>query len=176
MLDGARNRPSRIIRSLWLDTDLEEELNWKLVRKYEMISNDIPDQELYLTDDAELIIAAYGTAARIAKGGVHRVREMGLKVGLFRPKTLWPFPSEALVRLSRKVDHIVVFEMSTGQMVEDVKLAVEGRCEVSFYGRPGGVVSNPEEIARVLSSAYHRMESARGRASNGGRFKAVSSI
>ena len=73
-----------------------------------MISRRYSDQELYLTDDAELVIAAYGTAARIAKGGVQRVREMGLKVGLFRPKTLWPFPSEALVKLSRKVDHIVV--------------------------------------------------------------------
>ena len=175
ILDGARNRPSRIIRSLWLDPDLEEELNWKLVHKYEMIGNEIPDQELYLTDDAELIIAAYGTAARIAKGGVNRAREMGLKVGLVRPKTLWPFPSEALAQLSRKVGHMVVFEMSAGQMVEDVKLAVEGRCEVSFYGRPGGVVSNPEEIARVLSSAYHRMESTRVRASHGGRLRAVSS-
>jgi len=168
VLDGAHGRPSRIIRSLWLDPNLEEELNWRLVRKYEVISKEIADQEEYLVDDAELIIAAYGTAARIAKGGVHRVREMGLKVGLFRPKTLWPFPSEALARLARKVDHIVVFEMSTGQMVEDVRLAAEGRCEVSFYGRPGGVVSTPEEVARVLSSTYHRMESLRGRAANGG--------
>ncbi|HTY25786.1 MAG TPA: 3-methyl-2-oxobutanoate dehydrogenase subunit VorB [Desulfomonilaceae bacterium] len=178
ILDGAHNRPSRIIRSLWLDPDLEEELNWRLARKYEMITQEIVDQEMYLVEDADLIIAAYGTAARIAKGGVHRVREMGLKVGLFRPKTLWPFPSEPLARLSRTVDHIVVFEMSTGQMVEDVRLAVEGRCDVSFYGRPGGVVSTPEEIARVLSSKYHRMEAARGRASNGtstGRLKSVGS-
>ncbi len=168
ILDGARNRKSRIVRSLWLDTDLEEELNWRLVRKYETITNKIADQELYLTEDAELIIAAYGTAARVAKGGVQRVREMGLKVGLFRPKTLWPFPSEALVKLSRQVGHMVVFEMSTGQMVEDVRLAVEGRCKVSFYGRPGGVVANPEEIARVLTSTYHKMDSARARASNAG--------
>jgi 2-oxoglutarate ferredoxin oxidoreductase subunit alpha len=178
ILDGARNRKSRIIRSLWLDPDLEEELNWRLVRKYEMIANHIPDQELYLTEDADLIIAAYGTAARIAKGGVQRVREMGLKVGLFRPKTLWPFPSEALVKLSRRVDHIVVFEMSTGQMVEDVRLAVEGRCEVSFYGRPGGVVSNPEEIARVLTSTYHKMKAARGPVSgahSSGTLKAIGS-
>lgn len=157
LLDGCKGRPSRIIRSLWLDTALEEELNWKLVRKYERITEEIPDQELYLTDDAELIITAYGTSARIAKGGVHRARSMGIKVGLYRPKTLWPFPSGPLAELSRKVNHILVFEMSTGQMIEDVRLAVEGRCDVSFYGRPGGVVSTPEEIARVISSTYHRI-------------------
>jgi len=162
ILDGAKGRPSRIIRSLWLDTALEEELNWRLARKFEMISRELADQEMYLVDDAELIVVAYGTAARIAKGGVHRLREAGLKVGLFRPKTLWPFPSASLAALSRKIDQMVVFEMSTGQMVEDVRLAVEGRCEVSFYGRPGGVVATPEEIARVLSSAYHRKASLEG--------------
>jgi 2-oxoglutarate ferredoxin oxidoreductase subunit alpha len=159
ILDGPKGRPSRIIRSLWLDTALEEELNWRLVRKYERITEEVPDQEIYLCDDAEMIIVAYGTAARIAKGGVHRVREMGLKVGLYRPKTLWPFPSEPLAKLSRTLEHIVVFEMSTGQMVEDVRLAVEGRCDVSFYGRPGGSVATPEEIARVLTSTYHRIGS-----------------
>lgn len=157
VLDGCAHRPSRIIRSLWLDMALEEEQNWRLARKYRKIAEEIPDQEMYLVDDAELIIVAYGTAARIAKGGVHRVREMGLKAGLYRPKTLWPFPAEQLARLSSSVGGIVVFEMSTGQMVEDVRLAVEGRCDVSFYGRPGGVVSTPEELARVLSSTYHRL-------------------
>lgn len=157
VLDGAKGRPSRIVRSLWLDMPVEEEVNWRLARKYEMISAEVPDQEMYLVDDADLIISAYGTAARIAKGGVHRARGMGIKVGLYRPKTLWPFPSAPLADLSRRVRHIVAFEMSTGQMVEDVRLAVEGRCEVSFYGRPGGVVSTPEEVARVISSIYHRM-------------------
>lgn len=176
VLDGAKGRPSRIIRSLWLDTDKEEELNWKLFRKYEMISREIPDQEMYLVDDAEVIIVAYGTAARIAKGGVHRARELGVKVGLFRPKTLWPFPTEPLARLSRAVDQIVVFEFSTGQMVEDVRLAVEGRCDVSFYGRPGGVVPTPEEVARVIVTSHHRMESGESRAPhapNGARFRVV---
>ena len=159
VLDGCKGRPSRIIHSLWLDPPLEEELNWRLARKYEMISSEISDQEMYLVDDAEMVVTAYGTAARIAKGGVGRAREMGLKVGLFRPKTLWPFPSRTLAALSRNLEKILVFEMSTGQMVEDVRLAVEGRCDVSFYGRPGGVVSTPEEIARVISSTYHQMES-----------------
>lgn len=149
-LTGAKGRPSRIIRSLWLDPNMEEEVNWKLNSKYQLISETIPDQEQYLVDDAELVIVAYGTAARIAKGAVHRLRETGAKVGLFRPKTLWPFPYKALKELSRRLDNILVFEMSVGQMVEDVRLAVEGTRPVSFYGRPGGVVSTPEEIENVV--------------------------
>ena len=155
VVNGSKGRGSRIILSLLLDPPKEEELNWRLMRKYDMISDSVPDQEMYLTDDAELVIVAYGTAARIAKGAVHRVRESGMKVGLYRPKTLWPFPSKGLVTLCDRVRQFVVFEMSAGQMVEDVRLAVEGRRQVSFYGRPGGVVSTPEEVASILSSAYH---------------------
>jgi 2-oxoglutarate/2-oxoacid ferredoxin oxidoreductase subunit alpha len=160
ILDGAKGRGSRIIKSLWLDTDLEEELNWHLARKYEIINKEIPDQEMYLVDDAELVVVAYGTAARIAKGGVHRVRDNGLKVGLFRPKTLWPFPTEALAKLSRHVDRFLVFEMNTGQMVDDVRLSVLGSSQVSFYGRPGGVISTPEELARVLTTTCRESNSS----------------
>ncbi|MCX5873927.1 MAG: 3-methyl-2-oxobutanoate dehydrogenase subunit VorB [Deltaproteobacteria bacterium] len=155
VVNGSKGRSSRIILSLWLDPPKEEELNWRLARKYSAITEVIPDQEMYLTDDAELVLVAYGTAARIAKGAVHRARESGMKVGLYRPKTLWPFPSKALAKLCDHVRHFMAFEMSTGQMVEDVRLAVEGRREVSFYGRPGGVVSTPEEVAAIVSSAYH---------------------
>jgi len=162
ILDGANGRPSRIIRSLLLDTTMEEELNWKLARKYESIKQDIPEYEEYEVKDAQLVVVAFGTAARIAKGAVNRLREMGLKIGMFRPKTLWPFPDTALRNLARWVQHIVVYEMSTGQMVEDVRLALEGRAEVYFYGRPGGIVSTPEEIARVLSSRYYKFDLAEG--------------
>jgi 2-oxoglutarate ferredoxin oxidoreductase subunit alpha len=155
IVNGSRGRGSRVILSLLLDPPTEEEHNWKLARKYQAITETIPDQEMYLTDDAELVVVAYGTAARIAKGAVHRVRQSGLKVGLYRPKTLWPFPSKPLAKLCDHVGQFLVFEMSTGQMVEDVRLAVEGRREVSFYGRPGGVVSTPEEVAAIVSSAYH---------------------
>ncbi|MBI5570192.1 MAG: 3-methyl-2-oxobutanoate dehydrogenase subunit VorB [Desulfomonile tiedjei] len=161
LLDGCAGRPSRIMRSLWLDPPLLEELNWRLARKYEAITREIPDQEMYLLDDADLVVAAYGTAARIAKGAVHRAREMGIRVGLYRPKTLWPFPAEALAQMSRSIGEIIVFELNIGQMVEDVRLAVEGKCGVSFYGRPGGVVPTPEELARIISSTYHKLESRR---------------
>lgn len=155
ILDGAKGRPSRVILSLLLDISKEEELNWKLVRKYENIAKEITSAETYLTEDAQMVVLAYGTAARIAKGAIKRVREMGLKVGLLRPVTLWPFPKRVLVELSRSVKNFLVFEMNTGQMLEDVKMFLEGRSNVHFYGRPGGVVSTPDEIAREISSLYY---------------------
>jgi 2-oxoglutarate ferredoxin oxidoreductase subunit alpha len=166
-LDGAKGRPSRIIRSLWLDTDREEALNWKLHRKYRVIAQEESDAESYMTDDAEIIIVAYGTAARIAKGGVHRVRGQGIKAGLFRPKTLWPFPSSALAELGRRVELVIVFEMSVGQLVEDVRLAVGDGCPVAFYGRPGGVVATPEEIGKVIASARRKTNATRPRKTDG---------
>jgi len=155
-LDGAQGRPSRIIRSLLLDTAVEEELNWKLVRKYEAITRKIPAAETYLTDDALLVVIAYGTAARIAKGAIKGLREKGLRVGLFRPVTLWPFPAVALRSLCRSVTHFLTFEMSTGQMVEDVRLSLEGTGQVHFYGRPGGAIPTPDEIANVIQPLYER--------------------
>jgi 2-oxoglutarate ferredoxin oxidoreductase subunit alpha len=155
-LDGAKDRPSRILKSLILDTAAMEEHNWKLYRKYQMIGEEIPEAERFFTDDAHLVVIAYGTASRIAKGGIKRVREMGLKVGLLRPKTLWPFPTRALVEMSRTVSDFLVFEMNTGQMVDDVKLALEGRRRIHFYGRPGGIISTPDEIAKVINNIYFR--------------------
>jgi len=156
ILNGAKGRPSRIIKSLLLNTSVEEDHNWKLVRKYEKIEREISHAETYLTADARLVVVAYGTAARITKGAVKRARELGLKVGLFRPTTLWPFPKRALVEMSRHVKDFLVFEMSTGQMLEDVKLSLEGRGEIHFYGRPGGIISTPDEIAKVINTIYHR--------------------
>lgn len=156
ILDGAKGRPSRLIKSLLLDTAQEEEHNWKLVRKYETIAREATRHDAYVADDAKLVVIAYGTAARIAKGAVKRVRDLGLKVGLFRPISLWPFPDRALVELSRTAKQFLVFEMSTGQMVEDVRLALEGRGHVHFYGRPGGIICTPDEIAKELNTVYHR--------------------
>ena len=155
-LGGAEGRPSRIILSLLLNPAKQEELNWKLERKYETITREIPKAEKYMTDDAHLAVIAYGTAARIAKGAVKRVREMGLKVGLFRPITLWPYPKKDLQDLSRHIRDFLVFEMNTGQMVEDVKLSLEGKSNVHFYGRPGGTISTPDEIAKMINTLYHR--------------------
>ncbi len=149
-LTGRGKEESRYMASLILDTSEMEEHNWNLVRKHEKIEREEVRFEEYLLDDAEVAVVAYGTTARITKGALNRVRERGLKAGLLRPKTLWPFPSKAVSELADRMKKILVFEMSTGQMVEDVRLAVEGRVEVSFYGRPGGIIPTPAEFAEVI--------------------------
>jgi 2-oxoglutarate ferredoxin oxidoreductase subunit alpha len=156
VLTGAKGRPSRFIRSLLLDPMEEEEHNWKLMRKYEQISKDQIRYDTFALDDAKMIVVAFGTAARIAKGAIKRVREQGLKVGLIRPISLWPFPSKAIKEYAKKARYFFVFEMNMGQMVEDVKLALEGSGEVHFYGRPGGIVPTPLELSRVISSQYYQ--------------------
>ena len=155
-LTGAKGRPSRFIRSLLLDPIEEEEHNWKLMRKYERISKDEIRYETFALDDARMIVVAFGTAARIAKGAIKRVREQGLKVGLIRPISLWPFPSKVIKDSSKKTRHFFVFEMNMGQMLEDVRLALEGSGEVHFYGRPGGIVPTPLEVSRVITSRYYQ--------------------
>jgi 2-oxoglutarate ferredoxin oxidoreductase subunit alpha len=156
ILTGAKGRPSRIIRSLILDPIDEEEHNWKLMRKYEKIAKEELRWETYETDDAKMIVVAFGTAARIAKGAIKRVREQGLKVGLIRPISLWPFPFKVIKEFSKKVKYFIVFEMNMGQMLEDVKLALEGAGEIHFYGRPGGIIPTPLEISRVISGQYYQ--------------------
>ena len=156
ILTGAQGRPSRFIRSLILDPVEEEEHNWKLMRKYEGIIKEEERWETFLTEDANMIVVSFGIAARIAKGAIKRVREKGLKVGLIRPISLWPFPNKIIKEFAKKVRHFLVFEMNMGQMVEDVRLAIEGKGEVHFYGRPGGIVPTPREISRVISSKYYQ--------------------
>ena len=155
-LTGAKGRPSRFLRSLLLDPVEEEELNWKLMRKYERISKDEVRYETYALDDARMIVVAFGTAARIAKGAIKRVREQGLRVGLIRPISLWPFPSKIIKDFSKKARQFLVFEMNMGQMLEDVRLALEGAGEVHFYGRPGGIIPTPLEVSRVITSQYYK--------------------
>jgi len=153
-ITGAKGRPSRIVRSLILNTKEMEEHNWKLIRKYQMITKREIKCEEFMMEDAKLVVVAYGTAARIAKGGVKRARNEGLKVGLIRPITLWPYPSEVIKKWAKTVPLFFVFEMSAGQMVEDVELSLNGASEVYFYGRPGGVVPTPVELSRIISRQY----------------------
>jgi 2-oxoglutarate ferredoxin oxidoreductase subunit alpha len=109
-----------------------------------------------MTEDARLIVVAFGIAARIAKGAIKTARSNGLKVGMLRPITLWPFPSEKVQELTKNVKQYLVFEMNMGQMVEDVQLALAGNGEVSFYGRPGGVIPTPSEVYKVISRLYYQ--------------------
>ncbi|MCX8110948.1 MAG: 3-methyl-2-oxobutanoate dehydrogenase subunit VorB [Syntrophorhabdaceae bacterium] len=158
ILTGAENRPSRMVRSLLFDTKEEEEHNWKLYRKFQRIEANEVRCETFMTDDAEIVVVAYGIAARIAKGAIKRLRQENIKAGLLRPITLWPFPSKNIVELARYVNDFFVFEMSTGQMIEDVKLALSGRGHVNFYGRPGGVIPTPIELARIVSRHYYQTQ------------------
>ncbi len=158
ILSGAKGRPARIIKSLILDPKEEEEHNWKLFRKYQRIEQQEVRFETFLLEDAALAVLAYGTAARIAKGAIKRLREEGLKVGLIRPITLWPFPSKIIREKATDIHDFFVFEMSTGQMIEDVKLALGGKGRIHFYGRPGGVVPTPVELARIISRHCYQLQ------------------
>lgn len=161
-LRGAKDRPSRFFRSLILPVDEMEEHNWRLYRKYQRMERKETRCEEVNLKGADFIIVAYGTAARIAKAAVKRAREKGLHIGLIRPITLWPFPTDAVRAASEHVKGILTFELSTGQMVEDVRLAVEGRTPVDFYGRPGGVVPTPAELFRVVSRSYNKFAGVNG--------------
>ena len=159
ILTGAQDRPARKIHSLIFDTKLQEEHNWKLFRKFQLMEQNEVRYETFLADDAEMIVVAYGIGARIAKGAIKRARRDGLKVGLLRPVTLWPFPAKALQELAKTVNDFFVFEMSAGQMVEDVRLALEGRGHIHFYGRPGGVIPMPIELSRIIARHYLQAQS-----------------
>ena len=101
---------------------------------------------MYHMDDAELVITAYGTTARIVKNAISKLAEEGIKVGLIRPITLWPFPDQAFDNLPKSVQGILTVEMSQGQMIDDVKIAVNGKLPIAFYGRSGGMVPTPDAI------------------------------
>jgi len=145
-LTGAKGRPRNIIRTLYLDPVALEKVNLEINRKIqEMIKNEVR-VETYLTDDAEVVIAAYGIVARIAKTAIRVLREKGVKVGLVRPITVFPFPYETFEKIANNVKKFLVVEMSFGQMLEDIKLSVCGKAKIEFYGRTGGMVPNYDEI------------------------------
>ncbi len=145
-LTGAKGREQNIIRSLWLGEGVLEEHNFKLQAKYDQVQKSEVLCEQYEVDDAEIIVVAYGIAARIVRGAVDKAREEGIRVGWIRPITLWPFPTEQISRVAEQFRFFLTVELSTGQMVEDVKLAVAGKAPVVFYGRPGGGVPTVDEI------------------------------
>ena len=155
-LRGAGGHPSRIVKTFTSDPADLERINWSLFRRYGLIKREETSYDTFLVEDAELIVVAFGIAARIARGAINTARSTGLKVGMLRPVTLWPFPTEKVRELVSRTKHFLVFEMNMGQMLEDVQLAVEGEAEVSFYGRPGGVIPTPSEVARVVTRLYYQ--------------------
>jgi 2-oxoglutarate ferredoxin oxidoreductase subunit alpha len=152
-LTGAQGRPGKVIRSLYMLPGEEcalEQLNYKLKAKYERMAEHEVMCETVLIEDAELVLVAFGTSARIAKTAVHLARAEGIKAGLIRPITLFPFQVKIIAKTAETAGRFLVVEMNMGQMVEDVRLAVNGRADVSFYGRPGGAILAVEDILTAM--------------------------
>jgi 2-oxoglutarate ferredoxin oxidoreductase subunit alpha len=145
-------RERNIITSLELDSDNQEKFNQKLLDKYNVIRENEVRFEEFQCDDAEYLFVAYGTSARICQKSVQITRSEGIKVGLLRAITLFPFPSKRISELADKVKLILSVEMSAGQMVEDVLLSVNGKIPVFHYGKMGGVVPTPDEVVTFLKS------------------------
>jgi len=144
------NRERNIITSLHIQPEKMEQINIALQEKYRRISEQEVRYELVHAEDADILIVAYGLMARIAHRAVELARERGIKAGLLRPVTLWPFPYTPIRELAGRVQGILVAEMNSGQMVEDVRLAVEGRVPVQFHGRMGGIIPSPDEVVEAL--------------------------
>jgi 2-oxoisovalerate ferredoxin oxidoreductase alpha subunit len=147
---GTRETRKNLITSIYLEPELMEHHVRHLAAKYHQAEREDVRYECYQTEDAEIVLVGYGIVARILKAVVQHSRRQGLRVGLLRPITLFPFPTGVLRKLCRDAAVFGVVELSTGQMVEDVRLAVEGRRPVEFYGRAGGVVPNAEEILEFV--------------------------
>ncbi|MDE5582895.1 MAG: 3-methyl-2-oxobutanoate dehydrogenase subunit VorB [Ruminococcus sp.] len=139
-------RNHHIINSLYLKPDeLENSVTDRFAR-YELIKENETDAELYLTDDCDILLCAYGATARVVKSAVNSAREVGIKAGMFRPKTLWPFPVKELNKACASAKCLLDVEMSMGQMIDDIKLAINCSKPVHFFGRTGGVIPTPAEI------------------------------
>jgi 2-oxoglutarate ferredoxin oxidoreductase subunit alpha len=148
VLSGCKNRKPNVIRSLLLKEGALEKLNEELQKKYNNIRAREIRYETFNLKGADIALVAYGTVARIAKSVCTKVTKY--KVGLIRPITLWPFPCRTIEDIADKVKAILVVEMSAGQMVEDVKLAVDGKVKVAFFGRTGGGIPTEEEIINKI--------------------------
>jgi len=150
------DRDRNIITTLYIESENMEQKNFKLQKKFKEISENEVRYEAYKTDQAEIIIVAYGLCSRVSKKVIDLAAEAGMKLGLIRPITLWPFPSQYLegIASQNKVKAFVSVEMSSGQMIEDVKLAVNGRKPVYFYGRTGGIIPTPDEIFNYIREQF----------------------
>lgn len=139
-------RAHNVINSLYLTPDKLEDLVIERYKRYELVKEQEQRAEEYLTEDADTVIVAYGASSRVARSAVNKAREQGIKVGLIRPITLWPFPVKVLRKAAEHAKNFLVVEMSMGQMIDDVKLAIDCRIPVHFFGRTGGIIPTPAEV------------------------------
>lgn len=149
---GLKHRKPNVMTSLELDSAIMEQRNLHLQAKYQEIKEKEVRYEETMTDDADYLIVAFGSASRIAEKALELMREEGIKVGMLRPITVWPFPSREIARLSERMKGILVVEINAGQMVQDVLLAVLGKTRVEYFGRMGGIVPDPDEIVNALKT------------------------
>ncbi|NDJ86561.1 MAG: 3-methyl-2-oxobutanoate dehydrogenase subunit VorB [Chloroflexi bacterium] len=156
-LTGAEGRDPNVITSIYLKGEEMEAFNLKIQEKLSEIRRSEPRWYEFQTEDLDMLVVGFGTAGRIAYTAVEMARERGMKVGLLRPQTLWPFPEERLSQLADEIESVLVVEMNAGQMLEDVRLAVGGQIPVGFYGRMGGVVPMPDEILEAIEGHYNRL-------------------
>ena len=145
-VSGAKGREPNILSSIYIDPVEEEITNIRLLKRWLEIEKKEVRYKEYHMDDAEIAVIGFGTAGRVASSAIRTAREEGIKVGLFRPVTLAPFPKAQIAEISKKVNRILVVEMNSGMMLEDVKAVVQGRVPVEFYGRMGGMTPFPDEI------------------------------
>lgn len=154
-INGRKNmRKRNVVTSLELDDELMEQNNLRFQRTYKEIEKNEVRYEAINTDDCDYLFVAFGSMARICLKVMEIAKEQGLKIGLLRPITLWPFPSKQIKEISQNVKGIMVVELSAGQMIEDVKLAVECKLDVKHYGRLGGIVPTPEEVLESLIAQF----------------------
>ena len=147
-----KDRERNIITSLFMQPEKMEEVNLHLQEKYKMMEEHEVRCEEFDVEDADVLLVAFGLVARICQKAMQMAREKGLRVGLLRPITLFPYPSKRLADLASKVGSVLAVEMNAGQMLEDVRLAVEGRCPVYFKGRMGGMIPSPEEVLEAIEA------------------------
>jgi 2-oxoglutarate ferredoxin oxidoreductase subunit alpha len=150
-LGGCKDREPNVVKSLFMGEGELEQMNYKLAEKYSRMKKSEVKYQEYMLDDADFIVVAFGVSARIALSAVRRLRDTGCKIGLFRPISLFPFPERRLHDLAGGKTRFLTVELNMGQMVEDVRLAVNGKSEVLFYGRPGGSLITPEELHEKIS-------------------------
>jgi 2-oxoglutarate ferredoxin oxidoreductase subunit alpha len=152
------NRERNIITSLFIQPEKMEGINIGLQAKYQRVRENEIRYELTEADDAEILIVAYGLSSRICKKAVELARQQGLKVGLLRPITLYPYPYEILQELSKRISAVLVVEMNSGQMVEDVRLGINGKVPVEFYGRMGGIIPSAEEVLHKVTEMVDKLD------------------
>ena len=146
-------RKHNIVNSLYLKPDELEKKNFERFEKYKLVEENEPMWEEYMMEDAEICVVAFGIASRVAKNAIVAARKEGIKVGLIRPITLWPFPKKALAAAAEKVNGFISVELSMGQMIEDVRLATGCKRPVSLCNRAGGMIPSPDEVLASLRKA-----------------------